>query len=176
MTVTAVKIKKRLDIQLSLEEGKWPNEDQLEMMSTRVLEHAAAFISKSEKQPFPKTPVEVSLLFTDDESIRAINAEWRKIDKPTNVLSFPAFPLAPGGKPGPMLGDIILAEETIRREALELDKSFDDHLTHLLVHGFLHLFGYDHMNDADAERRDALETRILADLGVSDPYGDSSPI
>ena len=174
--MSALKIKKRLDIQLSLEEGNWPGEDVLETMGERVLEHAAAFIGTHEKQPFPKTPVEVSLLFTDDESVRVINAEWRKIDKPTNVLSFPAFPLEPGGKPGPMLGDIILAEETIRREALELDKSFDDHLTHLLVHGFLHLFGYDHVNDADAERMEALETRILADLGVSDPYGDSSPI
>ena len=75
-----------------------------------------------------------------------------------------------------MLGDIILADETIAREALELEKTFDAHLTHLLVHGFLHLFGYDHMNDADAERMEALETRILADLGVSDPYGDSSPV
>lgn len=174
--MSALKIKKRLDIQLSLEEGNWPAEDVLGTMGERVLEHAAAFISKHETQPFPKTPVEVSLLFTDDESVRVINAEWRKIDKPTNVLSFPAFPLEPGGKPGPMLGDIILAEETIRREALELDKSFDDHLTHLLVHGFLHLFGYDHMNDADAERMEALETRILAGLGISDPYGDSSPL
>lgn len=170
------KLKKRLEIQLSLEEGNWPEEETLETMGERVLEHAAAFIAQHEKQPFPKTRVEISLLFTDDENIRAINSEWRKLDKPTNVLSFPAFPLQPGGKPGPMLGDIILAEETIRREASDLEKSFDDHLTHLLVHGFLHLFGYDHIYDADAERMEALETRILADLGVSDPYGDSSPI
>ena len=174
--MSASSIKKRLDIQLSLEEGSWPDEAVLEALSERVLELAAAFIDKHEKQPFAKSPVELSLVFTDDQSIREINAEWRKIDKPTNVLSFPASPLQPGGKPGHMLGDIILAEETIRREAAELEKSFDEHLTHLLVHGFLHLFGYDHMNDADAERMEALETRILADLGVSDPYGDSSPL
>lgn len=172
----AVKIKKRLDIQISLEEGSWADEQVLADLSDKVLEASAAFIFVHEKQPFPKTPVEISLLFTDDASIHEINAEWRKQDKPTNVLSFPAFPLEPGGKPGPMLGDIILAEETIRRESLELEKPFDEHLTHLLVHGFLHLFGYDHMNDADAERMEALETRILAELGVSDPYGDSSPL
>jgi probable rRNA maturation factor len=72
--------------------------------------------------------------------------------------------------PGPMLGDIIIARETLEREAAELEKSFDDHLTHLLVHGFLHLLGYDHMNSAEAEIMEGLETRILAQLGLSDPY------
>ena len=71
-----------------------------------------------------------------------------------------------------MLGDIVLAEETIAREAADLGKSFDAHLTHLLVHGFLHLFGYDHMETDEAEKMEGLETRILAELGLSDPYGD----
>jgi probable rRNA maturation factor len=78
--------------------------------------------------------------------------------------------------PGPMLGDIILAQETLVREAAELGKPFDDHLTHLLVHGFLHLFGYDHIDERDAERMESLETGILAGLGLSDPYGDSDPV
>jgi probable rRNA maturation factor len=86
------------------------------------------------------------------------------------VLSFPAYPITPGKIPGPMLGDIIIARETVAREAKELEKPFEDHLTHLMVHGFLHLFGYDHMNDAEAEIMEGLETRILADLGLSDPY------
>lgn len=86
------------------------------------------------------------------------------------MLSFPAFPVQPGKMPGPMLGDIIIARETVEREATELEKSFDDHLTHLLVHGFLHLLGYDHMNSAEAEIMEGLETRILAQLGLSDPY------
>jgi probable rRNA maturation factor len=141
-----------------------------------VLEHAAAFLKNNEKQPFPRGKVEISLVFTNDADIRAINAEWRSQDKPTNVLSFPAFPLQPGGKPGPMLGDIILAEETLRREALDLGKPFDDHLTHLLVHGFLHLFGYDHLNDREAEVMEGLEIRILAELGLENPYGDNDPI
>jgi probable rRNA maturation factor len=72
--------------------------------------------------------------------------------------------------PGPMLGDIIIAKETVEREAVELEKPFNDHLTHLMVHGFLHLLGYDHMNDTEAEIMEGLETRILADLGLSDPY------
>lgn len=162
-----------LDIQISVEEGTWPSEERLLDISERVLGVAAKFLQRAEKQPFPKTGApEVSLVFTNDEAIRGINAEWRNQDKPTNVLSFPAFPLTPGKMPGPMLGDIIFAEETLTREALDLGKSFDDHLTHLMVHGFLHLFGYDHMDDEEAEKMEGLETRILAELGLSDPYGD----
>ncbi|MEI2300757.1 rRNA maturation RNase YbeY [Ensifer sp. MJa1] len=164
-----------LDIQISVEEGNWPDEEALFAFSSPVLEAAVAFLSKEEGQPLPTMPPELSLVFTDDASIRAINAEWRNQDKPTNVLSFPAFPVTPGAMPGPMLGDIIVARETLEREAVELDKSFDAHLTHLLVHGFLHLFGYDHMEDDEAERMEGLETRILARLGLSDPYGDRTP-
>ena len=159
-----------LDIQISVEEGGWPSEDELQPLAERVLEAAAGHLKTHAKQKFPKMATELSLVFTDDESIRAINAEWRQKDKATNVLSFPAFPITPGKMPGPMLGDIIIAKETVEREAAELEKPFDDHLTHLMVHGFLHLFGYDHMNNAEAEIMEGLETRILADLGLSDPY------
>ena len=162
-----------LELQISVEEGTWPSQGHLRETSERVLGAAAAFLAREEKQPFPKAGApEVSLVFTSDEEIRGINAEWRGQDKPTNVLSFPAFPLTPGKMPGPMLGDIILAQETLAREAADLGKSFDDHLTHLLVHGFLHLFGYDHMEDEEAEKMEGLETRILAELGLSNPYGD----
>lgn len=165
-----------LDIQISVEEGAWPSEDELQPMAERVLGTAADYLHKVAGQPFPQMVPELSLVFTDDASIREINAEWRSQDKPTNVLSFPAFPLEPGGMPGPMLGDIIIARETVEREAVELEKSFDDHLTHLMVHGLLHLFGYDHMNDAEAEIMEGLETRILANLGLSDPYAGQDPI
>ena len=162
-----------LDIQISVEEGAWPSEERLLAVSERVLGSAANFLRREEGQPFPKAGApEVSLVFTNDAAIRGINAEWRSQDKPTNVLSFPAFPLTPGKMPGPMLGDIIFAEETLTREAADLGKTFDDHLTHLMVHGFLHLFGYDHMDDEEAEKMEGLETRILAELGLSDPYGD----
>ncbi|WLS09916.1 rRNA maturation RNase YbeY [Shinella sumterensis] len=163
----------QLDIQISIEEGRWPSEERLFEMSMHVLGAAVDFLRETEKQPFPNTGApEVSLVFTSDAEIRGINAQWRSQDKPTNVLSFPAFPLTPGKMPGPMLGDIIFAEETLTREAAELGKSFDDHLTHLMVHGFLHLFGYDHMDEEEAEKMEGLETRILAGLGLSDPYGD----
>jgi len=165
-----------LDIQISVEEGPWPSEADLSALTERVLGASAEFLKRAEKQPFPKMPPEVSLVFTDDASIREINAEWRSQDKPTNVLSFPAFPVTPGKMPGPMLGDIILAYETLVREAEDLGKPFDEHLTHLLVHGFLHLFGYDHLDESEAERMESLETRILAGLGLSDPYGDSDPV
>lgn len=165
-----------LDIQISVEEGGWPDEETLFALSEKVLQAAATYLSEHEKQPFPPLPVEISLVFTDDESIRQINAEWRQKDKPTNVLSFPAYALEPGGKPGPMLGDIVIARETVAREAVDLDKDFDDHLTHLMVHGFLHLFGYDHIEKDEAEEMEGLETRILAALGLSDPYAGQDPI
>ena len=165
-----------LDIQISVEAEAWPSEEELFDFSSRVLNPAVDFLTSEEKQPFPKMPTELSLVFTDDATIREINAEWRDKDKATNVLSFPAFPLEPGGMPGPMLGDIVIARETVEREALDLDKSFEDHLTHLLVHGFLHLFGYDHMDTEDAEEMEGLETRILAKLGLSDPYAGQDPL
>jgi probable rRNA maturation factor len=111
---------------------------------------------------------DVSLCLADDSALRALNLSWRGIDKPTNVLSFPAAPGRVGEAPA--LGDIALAYETLAREAEDLGVSLADHYRHLLVHGFLHLIGYDHETDAEAERMEALEAKILARLGVADPY------
>jgi probable rRNA maturation factor len=110
----------------------------------------------------------LAVLLTDDASIRRLNAQWRHIDKPTNVLSFPPAP----GQQGPVasLGDIAIAYETTAREAGEEGKPFANHLAHLAVHGFLHLLGHDHETDAAAEQMEGLERAILARLGVSDPY------
>ncbi|KEQ03911.1 rRNA maturation RNase YbeY [Pseudorhizobium pelagicum] len=166
----------QLDIQISVEDEGWPEEGELQPNAEKVLLAAAHYLAVTEKQPYPAHPIEVSLVFTNDEAIRAINAEWRGQDKPTNVLSFPAYPLQPGGMPGPMLGDIVVARETVEREAADLDKTPEIHLTHLLVHGFLHLFGYDHIENHEAEKMEALETRILATLGLSDPYAGQDPI
>jgi probable rRNA maturation factor len=165
-----------LDIQISVEDDKWSSEDELLAFSSKVLEQAAEFLKVEEEQPLRNHPIELSLVFTNDAEIREINSEWRDKDKPTNVLSFPAYPIQPGDEPGPMLGDIVIARETVEREAVDLEKSFDDHLTHLLVHGFLHLFGYDHMDDEEAEEMEGLETRILARLGLSDPYAGQDPL
>ncbi|MBO3758814.1 rRNA maturation RNase YbeY [Ciceribacter sp. L1K22] len=165
-----------LDLQIAVEDDGWPEEASLRALGERVLATALRYLVESERQPLPKQPPELSLVFTDDASIREINSEWRGQDKPTNVLSFPAFPLQPGKMPGPMLGDIVMARETLEREAEELEKTFDEHLSHLLVHGFLHLFGYDHMNDEEASVMEGLETRILAQLGLSDPYAGQDPV
>jgi len=118
---------------------------------------------------------ELAVMLTDDAGIRTLNNNWRGIDKPTNVLSFPALP--PTGPRGEddaprMLGDIAIAYETTRKEADDEQKPFDHHLSHLAVHGFLHLIGYDHENDDDAEAMETLEQAILAQLGIPDPYAD----
>ncbi|MHB1111068.1 MAG: rRNA maturation RNase YbeY, partial [Devosia sp.] len=109
-------------------------------------------------------------VLTDDAEQRVLNRDWRGIDKPTNVLSFPQIePFSPliG-----ILGDITLARETLEREAKEFEKSFEDHFTHLVVHGFLHILGYDHVEEADALVMEGLETQILASMGIADPYAD----
>jgi probable rRNA maturation factor len=155
-------------------------------------ESAGPGIDRPEGRASLQTPYggDVSLRLADDAALRALNSRWRGIDKPTNVLSFPsagpAFPAARSGPPGAApkgvrkdarlatgygaLGDIALAFETLAREAGELGVPLADHYRHLVAHGFLHLIGYDHETDAEAERMEALETRILARLGAADPY------
>ena len=142
----------------------WQNEETLRRLVGRVLQATLRELG------FDNIDSELSLVFTNDADIREINGKWRHIDKPTNVLSFPAFALQPGQEPEEILGDIVIARETVEREAAEEDKSFDDHLSHLVVHGLLHLMGYDHQNDEEAEQMEALERKILASLGISDPY------
>jgi len=114
---------------------------------------------------------EVSLCLTDDAEVRALNAHWRGLDKPTSVLSFPSAPRE-RIREAPLLGDIALAFESLSREAEKSGASLADHYRHLVAHGFLHLIGYDHQTDEEAERMEALERRILARLGVADPYAD----
>jgi probable rRNA maturation factor len=110
---------------------------------------------------------EVSVLLTDDAAVRVINRDWRGFDKPTNVLSFPA-PKQPAGPA--VLGDIAVAYETVAREAADEGKPFFHHLAHLAVHGYLHLMGYDHRIDSEAEAMEALEREILRTLRIPDPY------
>jgi probable rRNA maturation factor len=135
-------------------------------------------IDRPEGRASLQTPYDgdVSVCLADDAALQALNLRWRGIDKPTNVLSFPAVAVdAVADRVGRaqrarLLGDIALAYETLAREAEDLGVSLADHYRHLLVHGFLHLIGYDHETDAEAVRMEALETKILARLGVSDPY------
>jgi probable rRNA maturation factor len=117
---------------------------------------------------------EISLALSDDSEVRALNARWRGLDRPTNVLSFPAAPPERLSR-APVVGDVIVAYETMAREAEGEGKSPADHFRHLIVHGALHLFGYDHQGDGKAEAMEALERRILARLGVADPYAAEAP-
>jgi probable rRNA maturation factor len=152
----------------SIEEGGWPDEAALEALVSSVFRAIETELALS-----PRHPSEVSLLFTDDATVKSINAEWRDKDKPTNVLSFPAFQLKPGTAPKRLLGDIVIAYETVVREAADESKPFENHLSHLVAHGLLHLFGYNHDDDRDAETMEALERRILARLAIPDPYAVS---
>jgi probable rRNA maturation factor len=108
-------------------------------------------------------------VLTDDSAIRALNRDWRGVDRPTNVLSFPARP-GPSAAGPALLGDIVIAFETTMQEARSESKPFEHHLAHLAVHGFLHLLGQDHDNDSDAETMEGIERVILARLGIPDPY------
>ena len=130
----------------------------------------------------PVDRFEISLLGCNDARIATLNADFRGKPQPTNVLSWPAYdidlplgqmpklPLPDLGAPPDELGDIAIAFETCAAEALAQAKPFDAHVTHLLVHGTLHLLGFDHINDEDAALMEELETRILATLGLPDPY------
>jgi len=110
------------------------------------------------------------VIFTDDARIRELNAGWRGKDKATNVLSFPAFPETKAGPLPPMLGDIVLAAETVAAEAALEGKPPENHISHLVIHGLLHLLGHDHENDTEAEEMEALERTALARLAIPDPY------
>jgi probable rRNA maturation factor len=127
--------------------------------------------------PAGTRPVELGVVLAGDAAVRALNRDWRGQDRPTDVLSFPALDLAPGepvpGGPGPLLlGDVVLALETVRDEALEAGRAFADHVRHLLVHGVLHLLGHDHLAERDAARMERLEAAVLARFAIGDPYAE----
>jgi probable rRNA maturation factor len=149
--------------------GCWQDEPEAEAVIQRAIAAAAETVDADVGD------AELAVMLTDDSGIRTLNSNWRGIDKPTNVLSFPALqPTAPPqvGDAPRMLGDIAIAYETLRKEADDDGKPFDHHLSHLAVHGFLHLIGYDHEQDDQAEAMEALEREILAQLGIPDPYAD----
>jgi probable rRNA maturation factor len=152
-------------IDLAVEAEGWSALTDPEALARGAVEAALRTASDA-----PREPVELSVLLTDDEAVRELNRAWRGKDRPTNVLSFPA----PEGPdiPGPRhLGDLALAFETLEREAREEGKALADHAAHLIVHGTLHLLGYDHETAGEAEIMEALEVKALATLGIADPYG-----
>ncbi|MCB1556665.1 MAG: rRNA maturation RNase YbeY [Alphaproteobacteria bacterium] len=123
-------------------------------------------------RPNSDSQAELSVVLTDDDEIRALNRDYRGKDSPTNVLSFATgdgdcLAAPPGLHP---LGDVVLAYETLAREATEQQKTFEAHLSHLLVHGILHLLGHDHIDDDEAAEMETLEIAVLKDLGIANPY------
>jgi probable rRNA maturation factor len=152
-----------LDIAVIVNDDAWP--ENLQARAEAAVLAALAFA-----RPKVKGAAELSILLTNDEEQHALNREWRGKDSSTNVLSFPQ--IEPFGPVIGLLGDITLARETLEREAADQGTTFADHFTHLVVHGFLHILGYDHLTDAEALQMESLETQILASLGVADPYAD----
>lgn len=118
--------------------------------------------------------LEISIVLTSDSMIATLNMQYKEKEGPTNVLSFSSLdgemPAVADDNRDFLLGDIVLALETIEREAKEQDKSFESHLTHLVVHGLLHLLGYDHQSDGEAEEMESLEIKILSTLNIENPY------
>jgi len=158
-----------LEIDIESDE-EWDSSTDWSLLVRRAAESALAESAFPQLAQGPR-PVEISVRLTGDEEVRALNAQWRGKDKPTNVLSFPA-PDQPGAEGPRHLGDIALAYETLVRESEEESKALADHFAHLIVHGILHLLGYDHEDEEEAEDMEALEVKALATLGIADPYRD----
>jgi probable rRNA maturation factor len=158
-----------IEIDIAVESEKWAA-IELDSLVARAVE-AARTESNVELAP----SAEISLLFCDDARIRELNREWRRLDKPTNVLSFPASDPSRLAQ-ARLLGDIAIAFETVERESIDEHKSLSDHLSHMVVHGFLHLVGYDHESEDDAEVMEAAERRALARLNIADPYAATVPV
>jgi probable rRNA maturation factor len=156
----------RLVVDVVVEGGDW---SAFEPLAEAV--GAAADAAGAHPAAAVHLPATATVAFDSDASVRRLNRTYRGLDKATNVLSFPALPMPDGGPPAvPHLGDIVLADATLTREAMELGIPPRHHLLHLVVHGLLHLMGYDHEEDDEAEVMESLETAILATLGVADPY------
>ncbi len=148
-----------LKIDVLVESDLWNEHVKVKSIVRRAVRQAAAALSTGE--------AELAIVLTDDSAIRLLNRDWRGIDAATNVLSFPTN--SAGGEP-PLLGDIVLAYETIAREASAAREPFAHHVAHLAVHGFLHLLGHDHQRDRDAEAMEQVEREILRRLAIPDPY------
>ena len=159
-----------MQLEIDIEEP-WP-QGQWEALAERAAEGLAQVTPE-----LGNPRLSASLLFTSDEEIHALNREWRQRDKPTNVLSFPMLAreellALPAEGPPELLGDVALAHETCAREAAEKGVPLEHHAAHLIVHGLLHLAGYDHeLGEAEAEAMEALETKALALMGIANPYG-----
>jgi probable rRNA maturation factor len=151
--------KEACKIDVLVESRLWKEPRVVKSLVRRAINEAAAAVSTS--------GAELAIVLTNDSSIRLLNRDWRGKDAATNVLSFPA---RGAGEGLPLIGDIVLAYETVAREANDEGKPFAHHVAHLTVHGFLHLHGYDHQRSKDADEMEKLERKILRRLAIPDPY------
>ena len=166
---------KIIEVDVSVSEPEWnssiPDLERL-ITNTIIMTVQSASLPKS----VIKRDLEVSVVLANDDLVQVLNREYRGVDKPTNVLSFASLdsddPI-PDSSHVP-LGDLILAYQTIDREAKEQDKFFKDHFVHLIVHGTLHLLGYDHIDEDDANNMETLEIRILEQMNIQNPYMDKA--
>jgi probable rRNA maturation factor len=161
----SVAAKPQLDIEILRQSCAWTRAKIGDDLLTQAA--LAAFMAAN---PHMKTAGEVAILLTSDVEMQALNLQWRGKDAPTNVLSFPS------GKDNDHLGDVVLAFETVEREANQQEIAIADHAARLVVHGILHLLGYDHEKEDEALKMEALETTILGTLSIADPYGDGEAV
>jgi probable rRNA maturation factor len=174
----------KLSITLDKASGKWNRAFPL-MQSKIEQATACAFMQAKKPAAFKRRAFDINIILTEDANVKTLNRDYRGKNKPTNVLSFPQINLQkfrrteldmfPPGNVIP-LGDIVLAFQTIRAECLAQDKSMENHVIHLIVHGTLHLLGYDHMRAGEAKTMEKLECDILSVLGYPDPYNAKSHI
>lgn len=163
-------------LNIEVDAENWPAGDWDALITPAV--HAAMAHSPYADWLSRAVTVEISVRLTDDADVQVLNRDYRGKDKPTNVLSFPMVPpdllatLANTDDGEVLLGDLAIARETVEQEAAKKGIAMTDHLTHLVVHGTLHLLGYDHIDDAEAIQMESLEKQILASLGIADPYQD----
>ncbi|MFC3031758.1 rRNA maturation RNase YbeY [Pseudoalteromonas fenneropenaei] len=146
-----------LDLQLACEFDNLPSAAQFQLWAEKALVDY-------------KAEAEMTIRIASAEESQALNRDYRGKDKPTNVLSFPFE--APPGIELPLIGDLIICPEVVLAESVEQEKTFHDHFAHMVVHGCLHLLGFDHINEEDALEMESIEKQVLADLGISDPYRD----
>lgn len=173
---------RNFEIAVMLQDAAWQEDlEGLEDLVKEAMQVAWRRLRQAQPGTAGAVPTEVSLVFADDAAVAELNRGYRGREGPTNVLSFPNMDdedfLPAGLEEGDpfaalprLLGDVVVARQTVLREAAEQGKSLRDHTLHLLVHGLLHLAGYGHDTDDEADEMEALETAILADLGVADPY------
>jgi len=160
-------IKPEWDVAVAVDAGDWLVRPELLLIAEHVAGAVRVAVSDSPSR------AEISIMFTNDQRMAALNNRWRAKPQPTNVLSFPAPRSVARADGAVQLGDIVLGFETVTLEAAQMGLTLPNHITHLLVHGLLHLLGYDHEDNSAAEVMETLETHILAKLGIANPY--SSP-